>query len=39
LQKIDGMAPKNATEMVAHESDEHVGKVTAIPEISPTLQI
>jgi hypothetical protein len=39
LQKIDGIAPKNATEMVVHESDEHIGKFTAIPEISPTLQI
>jgi hypothetical protein len=38
-KKTNGIAPKNATEMVAHECGEHIGKVTSNPGIRPTVQI
>src|SRR5882757_11588686 len=38
-RKPTAIAPKNVREMVAHESGEHIGKVTANPGICPTLQI
>jgi hypothetical protein len=38
-KKLMANAPKKVREMVVHESGEHLGKVTAIPAVCPTLQI